>query len=70
MAKDSDYHHSCSTNLIYATKPEKAGCTLIYLPVYSPDLNSIEHCWANFKNYLRKINDAPRSRATRYLKKF
>jgi transposase len=33
----------------------KAGCTLIYLPVYSPDLNSIEHCWANFKNYLRKI---------------
>lgn len=34
---------------------EKVGCTLIYLPVYSPDLNSIEHCWANFKNYLRKI---------------
>ncbi|WP_410526206.1 hypothetical protein [Rickettsia endosymbiont of Urophora cardui] len=42
----------------------------MYLPVYSPDLNSIAHCWANFKNYLRKINDAPRSRATRYLKKF
>jgi transposase len=34
---------------------EKAGCTLLYLPVYSPDLNPIEHCWANFKNYLRKI---------------
>jgi len=34
---------------------ERAGCTLIYLPKYSPDLNSIEHCWANFKNYLRKI---------------
>lgn len=34
---------------------EKAGCILVYLPVYSPDLNSIEHCWANFKNYLRKI---------------
>jgi transposase len=34
---------------------EKAGCTLVYLPTYSPDLNSIEHCWANFKNYLRKI---------------
>jgi transposase len=34
---------------------EKVGCTLVYLPVYSPDLNSIEHCWANFKNYLRKI---------------
>ena len=34
---------------------EKVGCTLVYLPAYSPDLNSIEHCWANFKNYLRKI---------------
>lgn len=34
---------------------EKAGCTLVYLPTYSPDLNAIEHCWANFKNYLRKI---------------
>lgn len=34
---------------------EKAGCTLLYLPTYSPDLNPIEHCWANFKNYLRKI---------------
>ena len=34
---------------------EKVGCTLLYLPVYSPDLNPIEHCWANFKNYLRKI---------------
>lgn len=34
---------------------EKVGCKLIYLPTYSPDLNPIEHCWANFKNYLRKI---------------
>ena len=34
---------------------QKAGCTLLYLPTYSPDLNPIEHCWANFKNYLRKI---------------
>jgi len=36
---------------------EKAGCHLLYLPPYSPDLNPIEHCWANFKNYLRKIID-------------
>ena len=28
---------------------------IIYLPAYSPDLNPIEHCWANFKKYLRKI---------------
>ena len=29
--------------------------TVIYLPAYSPDLNSIEHVWANFKRNLRKI---------------
>jgi len=34
---------------------EKVGCNLLYLPPYSPDLNPIEHCWANFKNCLRKI---------------
>jgi transposase len=28
---------------------------IIYLPAYSPDLNSIEHVWANFKRNLRKI---------------
>lgn len=36
---------------------KKAGCKLLYLPTYSPDLNPIEHCWANFKNYLRRIID-------------
>lgn len=34
---------------------EQVGCTLLYLPPYSPDLNPIEHCWANFKTCLRKI---------------
>lgn len=33
---------------------EKAGCTLIYLPAYSPDLNPIEHYWHSIKNYIRK----------------
>ena len=30
------------------------GCEIIFLPPYSPDLNPIEHVWANFKKYLRK----------------
>jgi transposase len=34
---------------------EKAGCRLIYLPPYSPDLNPIEHYWANMKKKLRGI---------------
>jgi transposase len=33
---------------------EDAGCKLIFLPPYSPDLNPIEHFWSNFKRYLRK----------------
>jgi transposase len=32
---------------------EDAGCYLISLPTYSPDLNKIEHAlWANLKNHL------------------
>ena len=34
---------------------ESAGCKLIFLPPYSPDLNPIEKFWANFKKYLQKI---------------
>jgi transposase len=41
------------------------GCVVAWLPKYSPDLNSIEKCWANLKNWLRlhsrhfrKIQDA------------
>lgn len=33
---------------------EQAGCTLLFLPSYSPDLNKIEKFWARLKNYLRK----------------
>ncbi|OUL22812.1 DDE endonuclease [Nostoc sp. RF31YmG] len=31
-----------------------AGCELVYLPPYSPDLNRIEKCWAWLKSRIRK----------------
>lgn len=34
---------------------EKAGCKLLFLPPYSPDLNPIENFWAYLKKKLRKI---------------
>ena len=33
---------------------EAAGCHLVYLPPYSPDLNRIETCWAWLKSRIRK----------------
>lgn len=33
---------------------EQAGCRLLYLPPYSPDLNRIEKCWAWLKSRIRK----------------
>jgi transposase len=33
---------------------EAAGCHLLYLPPYSPDLNRIEKCWAWLKSRIRK----------------
>jgi transposase len=34
---------------------EEAGARLIFLPPYSPDLNPIEHAWANLKKFIKKI---------------
>lgn len=37
---------------------ESVGCTIIFLPPYSPDLNPIEKFWANMKRWIRqKINN-------------
>lgn len=33
---------------------EEAGCELVYLPTYSPDLNPIEHWWHKIKNAIKK----------------
>lgn len=33
---------------------EQAGCQLLYLPPYSPDLNNIEKCWSWLKSRIRK----------------
>ena len=43
-------HHS------YGVKEaiERAGCTLLYLPPYSPELNPIELLWSKLKGLLRK----------------
>ena len=34
---------------------EAAGCQLLFLPPYSPDLNPIEKFWAKVKAWLRKM---------------
>ena len=34
---------------------EAAGCHLLFLPTYSPDLNPIEHQWAELKAFIRKL---------------
>jgi transposase len=31
-----------------------AGCEVLYLPPYSPDLNQIEKCWSWLKSRIRK----------------
>jgi transposase len=36
---------------------EKAGCTLWYLPAYSPDLNPIENAFSKLKALLRKARE-------------
>lgn len=48
---NASFHKSIKTrNLI-----EKAGCKVLFLPPYSPDLNPIEHFWFAIKHSVRKI---------------
>ena len=47
---NATFHHGGRiTELI-----EAAGCKVIYLPPYSPDLNRIEKCWAWLKSCIRQ----------------
>ena len=36
---------------------KQAGCKILDLPPYSPDLNKIERCWSWLKSRIRKCLD-------------
>lgn len=47
---NASFHKSETTRSII----QKAGCELLFLPPYSPDLNPIEKFWANFKRRVKE----------------
>jgi len=48
---NATFHKSEETRKLINT----AGCQLLFLPPYSPDLNPIEKFWANLKNKIKKV---------------
>ena len=44
-----------------AALAENAGCSVIFLPPYSPDFNPIENEWANLKSFVRNYGSNFRS---------
>jgi transposase len=47
---NAPFHNSGKIKEIIA----EAGCELLFLPTYSPDLNPIEHWWQKVKTAIRK----------------
>jgi transposase len=50
IVDNATFHHGGRI----AQRLEAAGCRLLYLPPYSPDLNRIESCWAWLKSRIRQ----------------
>ena len=46
---------------------ERAGCRLLLLPPYSPDLNPIEQAWSKLKTLLRSMGARTREALERAL---
>ncbi len=44
----------------------KAGCEVIFLPAYSPELNKIEQFWERLKKQVGKLNNKCESQCGRY----
>lgn len=44
---------------------EAAGCSLLFLPTYSPDFNPIELAWSKLKTFLRKAGARTRNELER-----
>ena len=47
---NASFHKSATIQTLI----EQAGCWVLLLSPYSPDLNTIEKFWARLKHYLRK----------------
>ncbi len=48
---NASFHKSAESQKLI----EAAGCEILFLPPYSPDLNPIEKYWANMKSKVREL---------------
>ena len=48
---NASFHKSSATRKLV----ESYGCSIVFLPPYSPDLNPIEKYWANMKTKIREL---------------